>query len=264
MAKDKDPILDEKFFKLLYSMIHPNVSEEIRKHALEEDMKNHRLYGAGKLLEAAISKKKGLERHDTEGKDFIDGSDAKTSSARWSSSNTKYSANIGDVFNKIGLLRCVVYERQLDKFYFFLIPRSAYAHIPKSSNIEINFNLDGTPKKIPGNNTIINWWDFEVSDFDGILQDIELPYINYKTVRKQKEEEKELKRSARAAEQLLKKAEREERLAHRKSRKSLLSLDLSVSTRNLPTPRTSNPCKEDSDPQRSLDFEDIQPTSLSD
>ena len=80
------------------------------------------------------------------------------------------------------MLRVVVFERQLTKFYFFLIPREAYAHISKSSNIDIPFNLDGTPHR---NSKVhnINWWEFEVPDFDGILADVAPSFINYREIR---------------------------------------------------------------------------------
>lgn len=213
MAKDKDPILDEKFFGLLHPIIYPDASAVIRKHAYEEDMVKHRLFGAGKLLEAAISKKKGLERHDTVGRDFVDGSDAKSSSVRWTFSGTKYSAPIRDIFNKKGLLRCVIYERLTDTFYFFLIPGSAYAHIPKSSNIEINFNLDGTPNRKVSAKTIVNWWDFEVDGFDGILQDIELPFENYKTKRSEKKARELLEKETKKQLRLLKASQPKKRSA---------------------------------------------------
>ncbi|HEY6436453.1 MAG TPA: hypothetical protein VIY47_07675 [Ignavibacteriaceae bacterium] len=231
--KDKDPILEEKFFKLFYPLIHPNVSDEIMKHAFEQDMVKHRLYGSGKLSEAAISAIKGLKRHDTIGKDYIDGSDSKTSSVRWMSNNKVYSAPITDIYNKIGLLRCTVYERQHDKFYFFLIPREAYAHIKKSSNIEISFNLDGTPNRTPSNNTIINWWDFEVKDFYGILEDIILPFVNYKKIREQKRIEVEIAKKLKADQRKLKSA-----LPKKHSRDK---------TKNLPNVQIPTLCMEEND-----------------
>jgi len=65
----------------------------------------------------------------------------------------------------------VVYERKQDKFYYFLIPYSAYSHIPKTSNIEIPFNLDGSPKKI--NKCNINWWDYSKETFSEICAPVE-------------------------------------------------------------------------------------------
>ena len=266
MAKDKDPILDEKFFELLFPIIYPTHYNDpvIRCFCKNHLMLGDRLLSSGKLLEAAISKAKNLERHDTMGKDFVDGSDAKSSSARWSSNNTKYSANISDVANKKGLLRCVVYERQLDKFYYFLIPYSAYNHITKSSNIEINFNLDGTPKKNPGKNTIVNWWDFEVIDFNGILNDNELPYTNYRNIRKKKKEEELSKKLAKAEAQQKKKAEREARISLRKLKKSLLGLDFFEQSKTDPTPQTSSLYIGESVQSEILNSEETQPTSLCD
>jgi hypothetical protein len=233
MKSDRDSILELKFFEELYPMIHPDVSDEIKRHAREKDMIEHRLYGSGKLLEAAISKRKGLERHDTKGMDFIDGSDAKASSVRWTSNGTTYAAPIKDIANKRGLLRCMVYERLQDKFYYFLIPYSAYRHIPVTSNIEIGFNLDGSPKKAPTQNTIVNWWDFNVPDFEGILQDIEIDFINYKVQRQEKKFKEEQARQERLR-------LREQAKQLRQSKVSLL-IQRSADSKTDSTLGTSNP-----------------------
>ncbi len=173
-AKDKDPVLDRKFFDLLFPIIYPEESKNIDIYNFSRDKLAFAdcLLSTGKLLEAAISRAKGLTRHDTMGRDFVDGSDAKSASARWH--GTSYGAPISDVFNKKGLLRCVVYERLQDKFYYFLIPHKAYENISKSSNIEIPFNLDGSPKRNPTARSLrnVDWWQFEVPDFKGILADI--------------------------------------------------------------------------------------------
>lgn len=89
-------------------------------------------------------------------------SDAKLSTVRTSSKGASYSAPVTNIFNKTGTLRVQVYERKQDKFYYFAIPRSAYQHIPKSSNIEIPFMLDGTPRT--QNNCMVNWWKYKVDD----------------------------------------------------------------------------------------------------
>jgi hypothetical protein len=64
-----------------------------------------------------------------------------------------------------------VYERKQDKFYYFLIPYSAYSHIPKTSNIEIPFNLDGSPKR--ENKCQVNWWEFSKTIFLEICAPVE-------------------------------------------------------------------------------------------
>lgn len=254
MAKDKDPVLDEKFFDNLFPKIYPieysiPLIKDFCKNKL---MVGDRLLSAGKLLEAAISKCKGLERFDTVGKDFVDGSDAKSSSVRWSSNHKSYSANISDVSNKKGLLRCMVYERITDRFYYFLIPHAAYKHISSTSNIEIPFNHDGLPKR-DAKFRNVNWWDFEVPDFDGILADVAAPVTNIKEEREKVKAEKALKslKKKELAEQ--KKQERLARMAHRLLKKSLLNLDLSVSTKTDSIPTPSIPCTEVLDQPEILD-----------
>ena len=87
-------------------------------------------------------------------------SDAKLSSVRTTSYGKVYSAPVTNIFNKTGTLRVQVYERKKNKFYYFAIPRRAYSHIPKSSNIEIRFEPDGTPRR--RNKSAVNWWNYEV------------------------------------------------------------------------------------------------------
>lgn len=94
-----------------------------------------------------------------------DYSDAKLSTVRTSSYGKSYGAPVTNIYNKSGALRVQVFERKQDKFYYFWIPKAAYAHIGKSSNIEIPFELDGTPRRIPTRKVYQNWWDWEVPDF---------------------------------------------------------------------------------------------------
>jgi hypothetical protein len=98
--------------------------------------------------------------------DLNDGSDAKLSTVRTSSYGTAYSAPVGNINNKIGALRVQVYERKQNKFYYFVIPHSAHSQVSKSSNIEIPFELDGSPRRTPkGPTKLPNWWEFEVLNF---------------------------------------------------------------------------------------------------
>lgn len=176
IPNDKDPILDQKFFDFLFPIAYPIESHnlEIYNFCKNKLSIEDALLATGSLLEKAISKRKHLTRHATIGRDFVDGSDAKSASVRWASLGRVYSAPIHATANKTGLLRCVIYERLNDKFYFFLIPHKAYENIPKSSNIEIPFNRDGSPRRNPTAKGLrnVDWWQFEVPDFDGILGDI--------------------------------------------------------------------------------------------
>ena len=98
--------------------------------------------------------------------DVSDGSEAKISSVRTSGYGKLYGAPIKGVSGKTGLLRIQVYERKQDQFYYFCIPRYAYEHIPRTSNIEIPFELNGTPRKIPLRSVKRNWWNYEVATFE--------------------------------------------------------------------------------------------------
>lgn len=104
-------------------------------------------------------------------KDWADlscGSDAKLTSVRTSSYGTAYSAPVTNIKNKTGDLLVQCYERVQNKFYYFRIPNSAYSHIPPTSNIEIPFELDGTPRRI--NRCSVNWWKFEMPSFNALCK----------------------------------------------------------------------------------------------
>jgi hypothetical protein len=88
-------------------------------------------------------------------------SDAKLSTVRTSGYGLVYSAQVSNIFNKTGSLRVQVYERKQGRFYYFVIPRHAFRGIARSSNIEIPFDLDGTPRRIPRRKVRVNWWRYE-------------------------------------------------------------------------------------------------------
>jgi hypothetical protein len=114
-------------------------------------------------FEVAIANVGGYEVVSTDAADLSDGSDAKLSCVRTCSNEKSYAAPISNTKNKLGLLRIQVYERKHNKFYYYVVPHCAYKTIPPKSNIEIPFNLDGTPKRV--NNCRINWWRYEVKNF---------------------------------------------------------------------------------------------------
>lgn len=94
------------------------------------------------------------------------GSDAKLVSVRTYRYGKSYGAPVSNISGKTGTLRVQAYERKQDKFYYFCIPYDAYKHIPKTSNIEIPFDLEGNPKRKMSRPVIQNWWDYEVKSFD--------------------------------------------------------------------------------------------------
>jgi hypothetical protein len=95
-------------------------------------------------------------------------SDAKLSSVRTSGRGKTYTAPVKSIHNKVGSLRVQVYERKQNKFYYFVIPRRAYIDVPKSSNIEIPFELDGTPRRVPCRAVYVNWWRYEVKTWEAM------------------------------------------------------------------------------------------------
>lgn len=117
-------------------------------------------------FEHAVANVGGNQVVSEDAYDLSDGSDAKLSCVRTSSYGEKYSAPVYKISGKTGKLRVQVYERKQNKFYYFVIPNRAYRDIPRSSNIEIPFDLDGTPRRVPARQrTYANWWKFEVNDF---------------------------------------------------------------------------------------------------
>jgi hypothetical protein len=89
-------------------------------------------------------------------------SDAKLSTVRTGAYGKSYAAGVTKIHNKVGDLRVQVFERKQNQFYYFVIPKNAYTHIPKTSNIEIPFELDGSPRITPKRPVIVNWWQFRV------------------------------------------------------------------------------------------------------
>ncbi len=114
-------------------------------------------------FEEAVATAGGFSVVSVNTHDISDGSDAKLSSVRTSSLGTMYSAPITNIIGKTGTLRVQVYERKQKKFYYFAIPNSSYCHIPRTSNIEIPFEMSGDPRRI--NRCTVNWWQYEELDF---------------------------------------------------------------------------------------------------
>lgn len=245
IPKDKDPILEQKFFEFLFPLAYPDIpiGSDIYNFCKDKLSMEDAILPAGTLLEKAISVQKRLTRHSTIGRDFVDGSDAKSASCRWYSNLRSYGAPIHDIYNKKGLLRCVVYERLADKFYFFLIPHAAYANIPKTSNIEIPFNLDGTPRRNAKNIRNIDWWQFEVPSFSDILKDLPNSYEFAK------DKKERIKAEKKAAQKIL--------------LDSLLERYSLAKTKIDPNVQISTPCTEDGDQSQNQGLQEILPTSLS-
>lgn len=117
-------------------------------------------------FEHALANAGGYSVVSEDSHDLSNGDDAKLSTARTCNKGRSYRAPISNVKGKTGFLRSQVFERKQKKFYYFVIPYSAYKNIPKTSNIEIPFELDGTPRRQRrGPMKYDNMWDYEVPDF---------------------------------------------------------------------------------------------------
>lgn len=116
------------------------------------------------IAEHAVAAVQGCRVVGEDAYDLEYGGDVKLSTVRTSSYGQAYSAPVTNIYGKTGWLYVQVYERKQDRFYWFAIPREAYSHIPKTSNIEIPFEMDGTPKRV--NRCSVNWWDYELSTFE--------------------------------------------------------------------------------------------------
>jgi len=119
-------------------------------------------------FEHALAHEGGCTVTSTDSEDLSNGDDAKLSTVRTCSLGTAYSAPVTNISGKTGALRVQVYERKQNLFYYFVISNWAYSHIPRSSNIEIPFELNGDPRR--RNRCAVNWWQFEVDSFEELAQ----------------------------------------------------------------------------------------------
>lgn len=102
--------------------------------------------------------------------DISNGIDCKMVTARTHRTGQSYDAPVCEIYGKTGGLAVQVYERKQNRFFYFAIPRAAYEHIPKSSNIEIPFELNGNPRRNPKGRVKVNWWIYEVKTFEKMCQ----------------------------------------------------------------------------------------------
>jgi len=115
-------------------------------------------------FEQAIAEYSGTEVISKDNADLSCGSDAKLSTVRTSGYGKVYSAPVSGIHNKDGDLLIQIYERKKNVFYWLRMPYESYKHIPKTSNIEIPFEMDGTPRR--RNNCRINPWNYECKSFE--------------------------------------------------------------------------------------------------
>jgi hypothetical protein len=162
MNPDRDLEIDAAKFEFLWPLAYPDLAKNQDTTTLLKKLVDDDIIQFGQLFEKAIERQLKLVRESTVHKDFQNGEDAKCVVVRTHSSDTAYGANVPNIHSKTGSLLISVYERKQKKWYFFRIPNHAYCHISKSSNIEIPFKLDGTPKKTN------HWWQWSCDSFENL------------------------------------------------------------------------------------------------
>lgn len=159
MATKNSSIILEKThfdaFKQQWSMYH--------QHSYSvETMVNIGVLQVSTAYEHALAEGAGLEVVSEDTHDLSDGSDAKLCTARYHGGIVypKYGIPVTNIHGKTGDLRVQGLEPQTGEIYRFVFPRSSYEHLSKKSNIEIPFDLNGTPLRSN------HWWRYEVQDWD--------------------------------------------------------------------------------------------------
>lgn len=121
-------------------------------------MVSHGVIQMDALFEQAISVKGRLARQSEEGRDFVDGSDAKKALTQPMVEPNKTPRRVAQITNiegKHGALRIIVGETLTGKTYYFKVPKRAYQGL---RSIRIYFNEDGTPKDG-------KWFQYRVNTF---------------------------------------------------------------------------------------------------
>jgi hypothetical protein len=120
------------------------------------------------LVEHVIAHIGGNTVTSTDSEDISNGIDVKCATVRTHGHGKSYSAPVTNIFGKTGGLAIQVYERKQKKFYYFCVPRAAYEHVPRKSNIDIPFEMDGTPRRVPRGRVKQNWWNYETTSFKNL------------------------------------------------------------------------------------------------
>jgi hypothetical protein len=180
---DTAVLYDIAFFNEFF----PQLGYEFDEHQLDaiKTIVYDGLIQRDRLMELAISKIGNLEMCSKAGQDHIDNSDTKTAvssmrqnikrrdpataeitskahrEGQWTSS-----FKITNVKTKIGNLRIIVYNKILNKFQYFWIPREEYEHLTKVLEITLEQYYGENEPQWTGNTTVnCKWWKFEVASF---------------------------------------------------------------------------------------------------
>ena len=103
--------------------------------------------------------------------DYNDLSDAKTCIVRRHGMNNTITGGWISGLQDKDLLRALIFCRETNKFYTFVLPRSSYDYLNltgKSSGIEIPFTQTGEPKIGGKNKNGEDWWSYRTSTFEAM------------------------------------------------------------------------------------------------
>jgi hypothetical protein len=157
-----DEILLEKIYRFAgYKKEHlPGLTKAVRQGDLAMES----------MVENAISRTGKIERTNTPGMDFVDGSDAKKVTVV--NQGTIRDPNRGAGFsskNKKGILRVVVVDPMVNDVFYFKIPPSFYIGVSqkrRETSLRIRFSKNGgKPQRLIPNSTSAELWSYEVKSF---------------------------------------------------------------------------------------------------
>lgn len=131
-----------------------------------------------RVVELAIAKVGGYDIVSVNGQDFCDGSDAKSvvSSARNNYAKKGQWRNsfvVPGIRAKTGPLRIVAYNKVLNKFQYFFVPKEKYAHLASNVldiTIETHTSYSTAPTFTGINKKSAKWWDCEELTFEAMAK----------------------------------------------------------------------------------------------
>ena len=150
---------------------HLNLKKAQEKHLIEFTKMG--IMQRETIAEMAMATVGNFEGDSTQGRDFCDGSDAKTVTISARNNNKSKGAwmnsfEVRNVNTKTGDLRIIAYNKILKRFHYFYIPNYAFAHLRSTLTIVIENatchvgepNFTGIP------NRNLKFWEFECSSFE--------------------------------------------------------------------------------------------------
>jgi hypothetical protein len=127
------------------------------------------------VAELAMSNVGSFDGDSSWGRDFTDGSDAKTVTSNARNNDKKRgswtnSFEIRNVATKTGDLRIMAYNKILDKFHYFYIPNEAFLHLKSTLTIVIESYTChiGEPEFTGKPNRSNKFWEYEVDSFEDL------------------------------------------------------------------------------------------------